>query len=934
MKKQPKISIIIPVYNVGKYLRQCLTSVVNQTLKDIEIICVNDGSTDNSLSILQEYAKKDDRIVLIDSKHIGTGKCRNYAIEKSKGEYIGFVDPDDYIESEYFEKLYSQTINSKADIVFQTSRIEFYENDNKQIIFETPFSDNVFEFRHNIIDKNAHLWSKIFKNDFVKKNNLLNAETRRSQDLMFSVPAIILAKDIKCINNAKYFYRKGHHSVCQSDYTTKDIDEIIILWQRIIEKIKDTNPNFISIITCRINYIYKSILKNANNEIKRYFIDKISQQHFVDFDIKQTNINKNIVIKNPSPENIKKIWWGDYWLGLDLSLGLKQCGFNVMTDYIEDFNVTHNKNTINIVIRGLHKYKARNKHNLNILYIISHFDEIKEKEFKQYDIILCASIKATEKLRKKYKNVHYVPQFTNKERFYYEKDEIYNNQLIFIGNAYNGCRDVVKYAINKNLPISIFGNFWETYIDKKYIKGKYIDNYNLHKFYSNADIVLNDTNHSMKENGFVSNRVYDVTACKGFLISDYIKEIEDVYGDSIPMYKNEEELEQLVTYYLAHPEERKIKAQKAFEITTKNYTNQIISNQINEIIYCYKKSFKRRFQEIIYYLHKKILSKEKTSKHKIITILGIRLKLKKSMLKKIFSLTKTEYKTIIYCLGIKIVLTDKHKLMYNTLKNQYTQLDNNIQLQIKDLHRCIDRKIENKFSYLDRLIKSDNHLIFKYITKGIEIHPIVACERVVIDDYNDVLKDKLIYPPFYYQHVHRYLFALNFLEQDDSILDIACGTGYGSKLFAQNKIKSVIGADISQTAINFASRLNNYKNLSFVKADALDTSIFMKNNFSKIVSFETLEHVPEEIMHTMLENFYIWLKKGGMLIASTPNQLVNPYNPQNCYHFKHYTVDELYAVLNKIGYKDISFYYQDNDEFIKNDEKNIGRYIIFTAIKK
>ena len=100
---QPKVSVIIPVYNVEKYLRQCLDSVVNQTLKDIEIICIDDGSTDNSLNILKEYAQKDNRIKIISKKNGGLSSARNAGLKFATGEFVGFVDSDDYIERETYE---------------------------------------------------------------------------------------------------------------------------------------------------------------------------------------------------------------------------------------------------------------------------------------------------------------------------------------------------------------------------------------------------------------------------------------------------------------------------------------------------------------------------------------------------------------------------------------------------------------------------------------------------------------------------------------------------------------------------------------------------------------------------------------------------------------------------------------------------------------
>ena len=101
-----KISVIVPVYNAEKYLRQCLDSIVSQTLRDIEIICVNDGSTDASLSILEEYAAKDSRIVVISKPNAGYGHSMNMGLDKATGEYMGIVDADDYILPTMYETLY------------------------------------------------------------------------------------------------------------------------------------------------------------------------------------------------------------------------------------------------------------------------------------------------------------------------------------------------------------------------------------------------------------------------------------------------------------------------------------------------------------------------------------------------------------------------------------------------------------------------------------------------------------------------------------------------------------------------------------------------------------------------------------------------------------------------------------------------------------
>jgi glycosyltransferase involved in cell wall biosynthesis len=127
-----KVSIIVPVYNVEKYLRECLDSLVNQTLKDIEIICINDASPDNSLKILKEYKKKNPKLIkIIDlKKNVGQGCARNHGLDKAQGEYISFVDSDDYVDVTMCEKLYAFAKKNGADLV-QFNYMEFFEKNYK-----------------------------------------------------------------------------------------------------------------------------------------------------------------------------------------------------------------------------------------------------------------------------------------------------------------------------------------------------------------------------------------------------------------------------------------------------------------------------------------------------------------------------------------------------------------------------------------------------------------------------------------------------------------------------------------------------------------------------------------------------------------------------------------------------------------------------------
>ena len=120
--KKIQISIIIPVYNVEKYLRECLNSILNQTFQDFEIICVDDGSTDKSLEILQEYKRKDDRFVILQQRHSGAGSARNNGIRLAAGKYIQFLDSDDYFEPTLLEEMFDHAEKFDADLTVCSSR--------------------------------------------------------------------------------------------------------------------------------------------------------------------------------------------------------------------------------------------------------------------------------------------------------------------------------------------------------------------------------------------------------------------------------------------------------------------------------------------------------------------------------------------------------------------------------------------------------------------------------------------------------------------------------------------------------------------------------------------------------------------------------------------------------------------------------------------
>ena len=295
--------------------------------------------------------------------------------------------------------------------------------------------------------------------------------------------------------------------------------------------------------------------------------------------------------------------WGDYILGQDLKSGFETIGYSVEPAYMENFYSEDASNIpIDVYMHGFIPFNPPvHPEKINVMYLyypletaqMQKYHNLKnisepdwmslQTELWDFQLIAVASPTYQKEIEKLGIKTIFVPQFTNPRKFFYEYDKEASYDILFVGRpGYE--RISAKWAIESGFDVALFGEGWETQAPKEMVKGTYIDNSELHKYYASAKIVLNDTRADMKKAGFISNRVFDVTASGGFLISDYMPEIEQFYGNSIPMFKSKEELKQLIDYYLAHPEERAKKAKKAQQITLSLFTSDLAAQKIIDAV--------------------------------------------------------------------------------------------------------------------------------------------------------------------------------------------------------------------------------------------------------------------------------------------------------------------------------------------------------------
>jgi glycosyltransferase involved in cell wall biosynthesis len=325
-----KVSVIVPVYNTELYLRQCLASVANQSLSDIEIICVDDGSLDSSHKIMEEFAQADSRFVLLRQEKQYAGVARNNGMKLARGEYLCFLDADDFFESSMLEETYHAARKDDADICL--FEVKYYNtetkvNENAPWILRKDFLPSKRPFsRLDIPDKILNIsigcaWGKLYKRAFVEKESLQFQPLRNNNDVYFVETSLVKAERITTAERPLLYYRTG---VKDSLQTTKgSVPEYSINFFRALSAVKKEAENKGIYREIRRSFVNKALsdclhnLNDTQDEASfKYIYEKLRTQIFEELDL--LNIDKSYLYKNYSVslfnqyENIRKYTVTEY----------------------------------------------------------------------------------------------------------------------------------------------------------------------------------------------------------------------------------------------------------------------------------------------------------------------------------------------------------------------------------------------------------------------------------------------------------------------------------------------------------------------------------------------------------------------------------------------------------------------------------------------
>lgn len=309
----PKVSVVVPIYNVEKYIKKCMDSLVNQTLQEIQIIFVNDGSTDESGNIAKEYASKYlNKIIYLEKENGGLSDARNFGMRYAEGEYIAFLDSDDYVENTMYEEMYNKALQENSDYVECDFLWEYPDKTKKD---KRNSYNNKKEMLTNV---RVVAWNKLIKREILEKNNISFPKGLRYEDIEFTYKLIPYLNKVSYVDKEFVHYVQRNNSIAnvQNERTA----EIFTIFDNIIKYYQE--KGFYEEYKEELEYSYSRILlcsslkricKIKDSKTRKKLIEETFEKLYQQFPLwKENKILNNRSIKNMYMKSINKFTYPIY----------------------------------------------------------------------------------------------------------------------------------------------------------------------------------------------------------------------------------------------------------------------------------------------------------------------------------------------------------------------------------------------------------------------------------------------------------------------------------------------------------------------------------------------------------------------------------------------------------------------------------------------
>lgn len=293
-----KISVIVPIYNAESYLEECIDSIIGQTYNNLEVILVNDGSRDQSLQICKEYEKKDERIIVINKPNSGVSETRNIGLKKSTGDYITFVDSDDFLNIDAYKIAMKYLTNQDYDII-EYSYYSLFPNGNltkKQLNNDiAQGSGKILEYLVKGENSVHAVWNKVYKKNII--SNLEFREFNYSEDYYFNIEVATRAATKIVINDFLYFYRQVPNSLMNSNFSPQKLDRISVR-NEILRDLMIGKYSYLSkyVVLNLVLNIYTTIIELFRSKGKPHF--KYLSYLEKEFKLNYKKLDKSFIKKN------------------------------------------------------------------------------------------------------------------------------------------------------------------------------------------------------------------------------------------------------------------------------------------------------------------------------------------------------------------------------------------------------------------------------------------------------------------------------------------------------------------------------------------------------------------------------------------------------------------------------------------------------------